>query len=378
VTDHPPGPASSAGPAGPAGPAEARIPRQAGPGPGRSGRADRVRWGILATGGIARTFVEDLQLMPDAEVLAVGSRTPAAAQAFADRYGIPRAYGDWRSLATDADVDVVYVATPQSAHHAAAKLCLAAGRAVLCEKPLTLDTPTAQDLVDTARATGAFLMEAMWTRCNPTVRRVVELVRDGAIGEVTSVHASFGLAGPFPPEHRLRDPALGGGALLDLGVYPITLAHLVLGQPDVVRAWAALTPEGVDENTGMLFGYASGALAALACGIAGATAMTATVVGRRGRVEFPPPFFRPAQATLHRAGADPEVVSAPLGGHGYLPQAAEVHRCLRAGWIESPLVPHATTLEVMLLLDGIRAQTGVAYPAAAPVLSGPAPSGAGG
>lgn len=357
----------------PAGASQARIPRQAGP-----GRPGRIRWGILATGGIAGTFVEDLQLMPDAEVLAVGSRTLAAAQAFAERYGIPRAYGDWQSLAADADVDVVYVATPQSAHHAAAKLCLAAGRAVLCEKPLTLDAATARDLIKTARAAGAFLMEAMWTRCNPTVQRVVDLVRGGAIGEVTSVHASFGLAGPFPPEHRLRDPALGGGALLDLGVYPITLAHLMLGRPDVIRAWAALTAQGVDENTGVLFGYSSGALATLACGIAGGTVPSATVVGRRGRVEFPPPFFRPARATLHRAGADPEVVSVRLGGHGYLPQAAEVHRCLRAGLIESPLVPHAATLEVMSLLDEIRAQIGVAYPVALPGPGRPARADAGG
>jgi predicted dehydrogenase len=322
-----------------------------------------VRWGILATGGIARTFVEDLLLMPDAEVMAVGSRSQEAARAFADRYGIARAYGDWPSLAADPDLDVVYVATPHSAHHAAAKLCLAAGRAVLCEKPLTLDEPSARDLVDTARGTGSFLMEAMWTRCNPTIRQVAGLVGDGAIGEVTSVNASFGVAGPFPTGHRLRDPALGGGALLDLGIYPITLAHLALGRPDTVLAWAGLTPEGVDENTGMLFGYASGALAALSCGIAGASPMTATIVGRRGRVEFPAPFFRPGRATVHRPGADPLVIATSLDGHGYLPQAAEVHRCLRAGLVESPLVPHRSTLEVMALMDEIRSQTGVTYPA---------------
>jgi predicted dehydrogenase len=303
--------------------------------------------------------------MPDAEVVAVGSRALASAVAFADRFGIERAYADWAALAADPDVDVIYVATPHAAHHAPAKLCLAAGRAVLCEKPLTLDRASAQDLVDIARARGTFLMEAMWTRCNPTIRRVATLVADGAIGEVTSVHASFGLAGPFPPEHRLRDPALGGGALLDLGIYPITLAHLLLGRPHTVRAWAALTPEGVDENTGLLFGYASGALASLTCGIAGATPATATIIGRRGRIELPAPFFRPARATLHRAGAEPEVIAAPLPGHGYVPQAAEVHRCLREGLLESPLVPHAATLEVMGMMDEVRRQTGVVYPGAA-------------
>ncbi|HEY8475059.1 MAG TPA: Gfo/Idh/MocA family oxidoreductase [Natronosporangium sp.] len=320
-----------------------------------------IRWGILATGGIARTFVEDLKRMPDAEVVAVGSRTQAAADGFAERYGIPRAYGDWAGLAADAEVDVVYVATPHSAHHAAAKLCLTAGKHVLCEKPLTLDRPSSQDLVDTAKAAGLFLMEAMWSRCNPTIRKLTELVADGAIGEVTAVHADFGLPGPFPPGHRMRDPALGGGALLDLGIYPITLAHLVLGRPATIHAWASLTPEGTDQNTGLLFGYDSGALASLTCGFVGATGNVARVTGRAGRIELPAPFHRPNHLTLHRRGAEPEVIEAPLAGHGYVPEAAEVHRCLRAGLTESPLVPHATSLEIMSIMDDIRARVGVSY-----------------
>lgn len=321
-----------------------------------------VRWGILSTGAIAATFTEDLARSPDAEVVAVGSRTEAAAKAFADRYGIPRAYGSWPELAADDDVDVVYVATPHSAHHAAARLCLEAGRAVLCEKPLTLDAATSRDLVDTARRRGVFLMEAMWARCNPTVRRVVDLVRDGAIGEVTTVVADFGLAGPFPPTHRLRDPALGGGGLLDLGIYPLTLAHLVLGRPDEMKAWASLTPEGVDQNLAVVLGYASGALAALTCGTVGATGTRAVITGREGRIELGPPFFRPSTATLVRNGSEPEDLLVPVEGHGYLPEIDEVHRCLWAGRIESELVPHATTLEIMELMDAIRAQVGVAYP----------------
>lgn len=319
-----------------------------------------IRWGILATGGIARTFVEDLQLMPDAEVVAVGSRARATADTFAQRYGIGRAYGDWRSLAADGQVDVVYVATPHSSHHEATKLCLAAGRAVLCEKPITLDGASARDLFDTARAGGRFLMEAMWTRCNPTIRRVAELAADGAIGEVTAVHADFGIPGPIQPAHRLRDPALGGGALLDLGIYPITLAHLLLGRPDTIEAWAQLTPEGVDQQTGLLFGYGSGALAVLSCGFVGATGNVATVTGTTGRIELPEPFHCPRRLTLVRGG-EREVIEAPLAGHGYVPQAEEVHRCLRAGLTESPLVPAATTLEVMSIMDEIRERVGVSY-----------------
>lgn len=201
-----------------------------------------VRWGVLATGGIAAAFTAELQAMPDAEVVAVASRTEASAKAFADRFGIARAYGNWASLAADEDVDVVYVATPHSAHRAVAGLCLEAGKAVLCEKPFTLNVREAEELVSLARECELFLMEAMWMYCNPLVRRLAALVGDGAIGEVRTVQADFGLAGPFAPDHRLRDPALGGGALLDLGVYPVSFAQLLLGEPDRVQADALLSP----------------------------------------------------------------------------------------------------------------------------------------
>jgi predicted dehydrogenase len=320
-----------------------------------------IRWGILSTGGIATRFVEDLRLLPDATVVAVGSRAPATAKAFADRYGIPRGHGSWAELVEDHEVDVVYVATPHSAHYEAASMCLAAGKAVLCEKPFTLDLPSSQDLVATAEKRGLFLMEAMWTRCNPAILRMSELVRDGAIGEITTVQADFGLAGPFAATHRLRAKELGGGALLDLGVYPITIAHLLLGLPDHVQSLATLSPEGIDENTGIVFGYESGAIASLTCGIVGATPTTAVITGTRGRIELPAPFFCAQGFVLHRAGSEPQYVERSFPGTGYQFEAAEVQRCVRAGLTESPLVPHAVTLEVMALLDTIRAQIGVDY-----------------
>jgi predicted dehydrogenase len=322
-----------------------------------------IRWGILATGFIASRFVEDLRLMPDAEVLAVGSRAVDTARAFADTYDIPCAYGSWAELAADPEIDVVYVATPHASHHAAAMTCVRAGRAVLVEKPFTLDRATSAELIETGRRNGVFVMEAMWTRCDPAVLRARELVADGAIGEVTTVQANFGLAGPFAATHRLRARALGGGALLDLGVYPITIAHLFLGAPDHVRAWAALNDDGVDENTGIVFGYDSGAVAALTCGLVGATPITAAITGTRGRIDLAEPFFRPGSVALHRAGAPTEIIPWPVEGTGYQYEAAEVQRCLRAGEIESPLVPHAATLEVMGLLDTIRAKIGVTYDA---------------
>ncbi|SBT52185.1 Gfo/Idh/MocA family protein [Micromonospora narathiwatensis] len=321
----------------------------------------KTRWGILSTGWIAGRFAEDLRLVPGAELVAVGSRTRESAELFAARHDVPRAYASWAELAADPDLDVIYVATPHAAHHEATLACLAGGKAVLVEKPCTLDLATSTELVETARARGLFLMEAMWMRTNPIILRVVELIAEGAIGEVTHVRADFGVAGPFPPEHRMRARTLGGGALLDLGVYPVSLAHLLLGVPQHTHAWARLSPEGVDENTGIVLGWDSGAVATLSCGMVGATAITASITGTSGRIDLSEPFFRPGSAVLHRLGAEPETIPADLTGGGYQYEAAEVQRCLAAGLTESPLVPHSATLEVMALLDDIRTRVGVSY-----------------
>ncbi|MGW7301018.1 Gfo/Idh/MocA family protein [Streptomyces sp. NPDC054829] len=325
----------------------------------------KVRWGILATGGIAATFAADLVDLPDAELVAVASRSQASADAFAERFGIGRAYGDWDSLAADEDIDVVYVATPHSAHRAAAGLCLEAGRNVLCEKPFTLNLREAEELVALARDRGRFLMEAMWMYCNPMVRRLKALVDDGAIGEVRSVSADFGIAGPFPASHRLRDPAQGGGALLDLGVYPVSFAQLLLGEPSDITARAALSEEGVDLQTGAVLSWESGALASVHCSIVGGTATAASVTGSQGRIDIPHGFFFPDHFVLHRDGRDPEKFLAdPADGpHTSMRhEAIEVMRALRAGETESPVVPLDGTLAVMRTLDAIRERIGVRYP----------------
>ncbi|WP_406416594.1 Gfo/Idh/MocA family protein [Streptomyces sp. NBC_01614] len=336
-----------------------------------------VRWGILATGGIAAAFTADLVAAshsgsaagPDAEVVAVASRSQDSADAFAERFGIPRAYGDWNALAEDGDIDVVYVATPHSAHRVAAGLCLEAGRNVLCEKAFTLNAREAGELVALAKARGSFLMEAMWMYCNPLVRRLKALVDDGAIGEVRHVQADFGLAGPFASSHRLRDPAQGGGALLDLGVYPVSFAQLLLGEPSDVTARSMLSAEGVDLQTGALLSWDSGALASLHCSIVGGTATAASVTGSGGRIDIPHGFFFPDRFVLHRDGRDPEEFTAdPADGPrtSLRHEAAEVMRALRAGETESPLVPLDGTLAVMRTLDAIRDRVGVRYPGEAP------------
>ncbi|MGV9253752.1 Gfo/Idh/MocA family protein [Streptomyces sp. NPDC003697] len=325
----------------------------------------KVRWGILATGGIAAAFTADLVDLPDADVVAVASRRQESATAFAERFGIPRAYGTWEQLARDADVDVVYVATPHSAHRVAAGLCLEAGRHVLCEKPFTLNLREAEELAGLARRHGRFLMEAMWMYCNPLVRRLKALVDDGAIGEVRTVRADFGLEGPFPSAHRLRNPALGGGALLDLGVYPVSFAQLLLGEPSDVTGRAVLSPEGVDLQTGVLLSWDSGALASVHCSITGGTGTTASVTGSRGRIDVPAGFFHPERFVLHRDGRDPEEFAAdPADGPrtSLRHEALEVMRALRAGETESPLVPLDGTLAVMRTLDAVRQRIGVRYP----------------
>ncbi|MGW4381813.1 Gfo/Idh/MocA family protein [Kitasatospora sp. NPDC004531] len=322
-----------------------------------------IRWGVLATGGIANSFVEDLAAVPGAQAFAVASRREESARAFAARHGIPRAYGSWQELASDPEVDVVYVATPHAAHHSATKLLLEAGKAVLCEKPFTLNAQQSAELVALARKREVFLMEAMWTYLDPNVRRITELVADGAIGEVRCVQAEFGFAATTDPAHRLWDPAAGGGALLDLGVYPVAFAQLLLGEPETVQAQARLTASGVDAHTAVLLGHRGGATALLSCSLDAQCGQRASVQGRSGRIEIERDFFHPASFTLHRDGRSPETFAAPpAAGHGYGLEAAEVVRCLRAGATESPLVPLDGTLAVMRTLDAVRERIGVRYP----------------
>ncbi|GHJ38034.1 Gfo/Idh/MocA family protein [Streptomyces sp. TS71-3] len=326
---------------------------------------EQVRWGVLATGGIAAKFAQDLVEMPDADVVAVASRSEGPAREFAERFGIPKAYGDWASLAKDDEVDVVYVATPHSAHRAAAGLCLEAGRAVLCEKPLTMNEREAAELVALARRHRTFLMEGMWTYLNPLIRRARLLVDDGAIGEVHAVHADFGITGDFAPEHRMRNPELGGGALLDLGVYPVSFAHLLLGEPADLVASATLSDEGVDLRTTAVLGYESGAQAVVHCALDASSPVSAVISGDRGRIEIPHGFFHPDRFVLYRDGHDPEEHTLdPADGHRstFRHEAAEVMRCLRAGETESPLVPLEGSLAVMRTLDAIRERIGVVYP----------------
>ena len=333
--------------------------------------ADRpVRWGILATGKIATAFAENLALLPECEIAAVGARRLESAEAFAATHGAARAYGDYRALVEDPDVDVVYVATPHALHREHVELALGAGKPVLCEKAFTLDAADAEHLVALAREKNIFLMEAMWMRCNPLVRRLQQLLGSGALGEVRQVRADLGFVVDKPPTDRLLDPALGGGALLDMGIYPLTFAHLFLGEPAGIAATAVLSESGIDLNLAVGLRYDNGAISSLTSTMTAWSPRTASIATDRGRIDVPEPFHHPTTVTWTPLGGDPDFAPPPepqpitegeLIGTGLAHEALEVVRCLRNGETESPLVPLDDTVALMRQMDRIREQIGLRY-----------------
>ncbi len=325
--------------------------------------ADRpVRWGILATGKIANSFATALGLLDDAEVAAVAARALESAEAFAGRYGVGTAYGDYRALVEDPDVDVVYVATPHALHHEHVLMALEAGKAVLCEKSLTLTEQQAADLVAVARRKRLFLMEAMWMRCNPLIRRLQQVLATGDLGPVTQVRADLGFRVDQPATDRLLAPELGGGALLDMGIYPLTFAHLFLGRPSTVAAAGTLSDLGVDLNIALALAYDSGAVASLTASMTGPSPRTASIATDVGRFDLPDSFHHPTTATWV-SGEHTETLHEPMLGGGLAHEAIEVMRCLRNGETESPLMPLDETVELMALMDRIRRDLGVRYDA---------------
>ncbi len=326
---------------------------------------DKLRWGILGTGGIAVKFVEDLRYLPDAEVVAVGSRAQETADAFGNKYNIPRRYPTYEALAADPEVDAIYVSTPHPYHEANALLCIDNGKAVLCEKPFTINAGGTERVINRAREKGVFLMEAMWTRYIPTIVKMRELIASGAIGEVRAFRADFGFHAPFDPKGRLFDPELGGGALLDVGIYPISFSYMVLGAPQTIASTAYLGATGVDEQNGILFGYEGGKTAVLSSAVSLTTQHDAIIMGTKGRIIVQSPFWQSRQLTLIREGLPAEVhtiYSFPHDGLGYQFEAAEVAACLRAGKLESDIMPLDESLAIMRTLDTIRAQWGFKYP----------------
>lgn len=355
--------------------------------------AQTIRWGILGTGGIARGFAEGLKVLPDAKLQAVASRTAEKAEKFAREFGAVRGHGSYEALCADPEIDAVYVATPHHRHKDDCLLCLERQKPTLCEKPFTLNAAEAREVAAKAREKNVFCMEAMWMRFLPLIQEAREQIKRGAIGEPRALLADFGYPVAYEPKNRYFNPELGGGAMLDRGVYGISLAYFLFGPPSGVSGVAGLAPTGVDEQSAYTLTYADGKIAVLYAALRVRSTNTATLVGTRGRLTLTEPFFAPAHlrllpydeptpdsgndndsgsgglasrlkqnpaaVALYRAakkvmGGGESVITRPAIGNGYNHEAAEVMRCLRAGLTESPIMPLDETIAIMETMDRLR------------------------
>jgi predicted dehydrogenase len=314
-------------------------------------------WGLIGTGGIAQSFAADLMYTKSGRAAAVGSRHMDSANRFADRVNIPNRHASYEALVADPDVDVVYVATPHPMHHANALLALRAGKPVLVEKAFTMNATEAGELVAAARAEGLFLMEAMWTRFLPHVAEIRRLLAERALGEIVTVTADHGQWFAQDPDFRLFAPDLGGGALLDLGVYPVSFASMVLGKPDRIVTLVDPAFTGVDGQTSMLFGYASGAQAVLTCTLSAKSPTRGAIVGTDARIEIDGDFYAPTSFDLISRTGERTRFEAPHEGRGLWHEAEEVARCLREGLLESPLMPLDESVEIMQTMDAVLQRT---------------------
>jgi predicted dehydrogenase len=320
-----------------------------------------IGWGILATGGIARSFTQDLNgagLM----VAAVGSRSQERADAFAAEHQVPRAHGSWEDLVADDDVDVIYVATPHPAHAPAALLALDAGKHVLVEKPFTLNAGEAEAVVARAEAAGLVVLEAMWTRFLPHMLEIHQLLADGAIGEPQLLIADHNQATPTDPEHRMNAPELGGGALLDLGIYPVSFAVDVFGLPQRIEAMATFTATGVDERVSAVFEHEQGRHSLVTTALDFAGPNRATIVGTGGRIEIDPVWYTPTgYSVLDGKGEELRRSRPEVEGRGMQFQALEMERLIREGGT-SERMPPRQSVAIMAVLDRIRERIGLVYP----------------
>jgi predicted dehydrogenase len=324
--------------------------------------SQKIKWGILATGRIAHTFATDLKHSQQAELYAVGSRSQESADAFAKEYNMPKAYASYEALAQDPDVQIIYIATPHPQHLEAALTCMKAGKAVLCEKPIAVNSQQLQEMINCAKENNVFLMEAMWTRFLPTIQKVREWLQGGAIGDVSMLKADFGFRSGWNPEGRLLNKELGGGALLDVGIYCVSFASWVFGkQPSHFNSFAHIGKTGVDEVFTAAFDYGSGQMANLSSAVRLSMCNDALLLGTEGRIKITN-FHAAKTATLHRYGQAEETYQDQTKIRGYIYQAEEAMRCLQEGLLESPQMPWSESLAIMQTMDKLRQQWGLSYP----------------
>ena len=327
--------------------------------------ARKIRWGILGCGNIANKFADDLRWADDAELVAVASRNQEKAVAFSNKHNAKLAFGSYESLASCPEVDVIYIATPHGLHREHALLCIQHKKAVLCEKAFALNFFDAKEMIEVAKKNSVFIMEAFWTKFLPQYEKVISLIRSGEIGEIKMVQADFGFKASVPPSPRLYEPHLGGGALLDIGIYPVFLAISLLGRPVEVFATMKAFPSGVDQQIAVVLKFESGALANLSATFEAVTPVEATITGTEGCIRMTNRFHNlTANVDLIKNSASVDIGSIHREqGYGYQFEARHVGECLRKNLLESPLMRHDDTLLIMETLDRIRVVCGISYPA---------------
>lgn len=319
------------------------------------------KWGIIGPGKIAAKFAEALTLVDGASLGAVASRNEERAKEFAEKFGAERYYNNYEQLAADPEIDAIYIATPHAFHCDQALLCLQHKKPVLCEKPMALSNRQVQLMVDAAREANVFLMEAMWTRFLPSIEKTLELIRDGKLGTIKYVRADLGFKAPYATDNRLFDLAQGGGALLDVGVYPIFLCLLLLGEPDSIHATGTLAKTGADESSHALLSYRNGNTGVISSSLVYQTPVTADIVGTEGKIHINTYWYKNDLLSLHRAGEEPEIFRMENLVNGFEYEIRETMRCIDQGLIESPSMPHSFSLTMSKVMDRIREQIGVRY-----------------
>ncbi len=327
-----------------------------------------TNWGIIAPGRIARKFADDLRLVPGAKLHAVASTNLGRAEEFAKIYDVPHVFGKYEDIVKCPDLDVVYIATPHTGHCAATVMCLENGLPVLCEKAFAMNLAEAKLMTSSARKNGVFLMEALWTRFIPAVREVFNLLKNNEIGEVHTIRSSFGFHAPFDPEWRIFNKKLGGGSLLDVGVYPILLSNFVFGKPKTrdILAAATFTETGVDKDCAMIFKFDGGKLSILNSTISSNVPMIAQIFGKKGTITLHPRWHHTQKISISEFD-DPnrtEIVrdlEFPYEGWGYSFEQIHVMECLQQNLKESPLVPLKFSEDLMATLDAVRGKIGLKY-----------------
>jgi predicted dehydrogenase len=323
--------------------------------------AEKFNWGILGPGGIARAFAQDLNLIQGHTIGAVGSRTLENAQKFSATFG-GTAYGSYEELVTDPTIDAIYVATPHPAHHDNVVMALDAGKPVLCEKPFSVNAREAQSMVDAAARNGVALMEAMWARFLPHYGKVREIVESGVLGPILSIHADHGQRLADKGISRLVEPDLAGGALLDLGIYPVSFAHMILGTPSHITSDSVMTEKGVDAQTSMILTYEGGAQAVLTTTMIEQTPCRAVVAGLNGWLEIDRTFYNPAAMRVILNDGSTTEYPNTYKGHGLREQAEVFKQLVLTGKLESEILTWKDTVDIMKTLDAVREQIGLKYP----------------